>query len=163
MRRALAYWGVETARLVNNAPQVVAIRLVPTGMGTTLAPTDVRSEASGKAHQAEYLTHNGVTWLIDRQQDATHARGLTNLRHMLLQDQAFDWEAPDDAALQWLFVLQFRDAQRTANVWFAPREKRVGRDASNATARLDPGGAQELLSFFREQFDTAAPSQESAR
>ena len=86
--RAVQFWGPDAARLIRDAPSVHLV----------LLPAAEPRELVGE---------------VPIEFDISHARGLTHLRHALLEDRSFDWSTPsDDWRLERDFVgrraLEFR-------------------------------------------------------
>lgn len=139
-RRPLALWGPAAARLMMQAPQVEAWRLVD-------------ADAAAEADDAiETITVGERRWRIAARKDVSAARGLSHLRYGFLNDRCFAWDEPaPEQASPWQFALHFVDGDSAATLLFAPQAKRVrlletGAEASNAPV------AEGYHRFFLEQF-----------
>ena len=129
-RHALEYWGQAGAKQILRAPKVVAVRL--------------QGDAAGMP--------------IER--DASHSRGLVNIRQALLQDAAYNWEAaPPETPPQWQYALRFEgDGPAVTALFSFADDPRLLREGADKSLSLDPASARVLQAFLEEQFEDESPS-----
>jgi hypothetical protein len=135
--RTLRMWGPETARLIQAAGQVTALRLEPAGDDP---PNDrPRLRVGEKAFR------------ITGQWDFSHVRGLIHLRQALLQDANFRWDVQlDDCRPTWGYALRFEEQDRSATLAFALDCGRVALAGSDTEVALSPAVTRGLAEFFAE-------------
>lgn len=141
-RRAIALWGLESAELMQRAPQVELLRLAPQN-------DDVERDAENSLSFGD--TRLGIVQRID----VSHAPGLVHLRHSLISDQSFVWSAPlETCQPHWPYALRFADDQHSATlvVDFACRQALLAE--RSARVSIEPM-AQGLEVFVNEQLETA--------
>jgi hypothetical protein len=145
-RRALEFWGTETAVLIARAPRIEAIWLAP-------ADSD-RESSEDQGRPIRRLGIGGRFYIVKDTRDASQARGVSNIRRALVLDVSFQWDAPERRGPpDWQYAFEFRDGERAATVFFDFDSRQVGANTSTKTALLDPAAADDWHKFFLEQFE----------
>jgi hypothetical protein len=141
--RTLQMWGPKTARLIQAARQVTALRLEP---------------AAGDAADGEaWLELGAETFHVAEARDFSHVRGLIHLRQVLLQDANFRWDAQlDDCRPTWGYALRFEEGGRTATLAFSLDCGRVALAGSDLDVALSEAVTRGLREFFAESFSKQA-------
>lgn len=105
-RRALAFWGPETVRLIQQSTKVELLVLEP----TAAVVSDDQSD--------DFLLFGGKKWQIVERADLSRARGLVHARHALTDDASFESEstAASSNESQWSHAVRFGDANGSATV-----------------------------------------------
>ena len=138
-RRALDFWGSETAELVTRAPRVELLRLAP---GT----------AESGADGGESLVVQGIALRVLDRRDVTAARGILNVRYALTIDRNYDWQpATADCRVQWDYALRFVDGPRHTTLVFSHNCRLAARADRAGEVAIDPI-VDALWTFFEEQW-----------
>jgi hypothetical protein len=147
-RRVLELWGPEAAALMVHAPRAEALWLTAAGTSSQRGSDDVDL--------------GGTRFAVRQRADVSRAPGFIHLRHSLINDGSFDWEAPaGDCQPEWDYALRFVDGQQSATVLVAincRRAKLAGatREVSlaipAAARRDDRDKAPALQRFLEDQF-----------
>jgi hypothetical protein len=141
-RRPLEFWGPSAARLIARAPVVDGIWLV--------APDAALSGEN--ASEVKTLTIDGRRYRIAKKRDLSTAPGLTHLRHGMVNDRCFQWDAPAGPEKpDWRYVLHFTDGGQEATLLFAPDAKRVRLLESGGEVSIAPV-SDGIRAFFEDQF-----------
>lgn len=141
-QRPLALWGMGSAKLMLNAPLIVALHLAPA------------EQVKGKpeAENFERININGLRLVVLESRDVTAAPGISHLRHSLVNDGSFDWSATDENGQPaWEYALDFEAGDVSAMVMFAPKCNRallVETGTSASVSPIMPG----IVRFMHEQF-----------
>jgi len=147
-RRALAFWGSETAVLIAHAPEVDVLVLEPAD-----APGDREDDASRPSDRPiQRLGIGGRFYQVAEVKNAAHARGVGNIRRAMVLDVTYDWDQPAADKPNWQYAMEFRDEGRAALVFFDFDSRQVAFSTSPATAVLDPAASDDWHKFFEEQF-----------
>jgi len=106
-RRALEFWGPESAQLIANPDRVDALQL-------ELSPAqDVRSV--GDVVQVDEQLY----WIVGQKQ-VKKAPGYVNARHALTLDRSFAWDDfPQDCTPTWRYALRFSCGDESVTVLFS--------------------------------------------
>ncbi len=143
-RRPLRHWGPVNAQLIVRAPRVWVARLTPAGFVN--ATPQVGSPAQ------EVLTIDGRKYAVAGWKEISQARGLANIRHVFINDHAYDWtRAAEQATPIWHYALRFEgSAQRCILVMDAQADA-VQLLGSGRTVSMAPAAAG-LRAFIEEQW-----------
>lgn len=127
---ALAFWGGETAGLINRSDRV-----------------EVQAIDGVAVVSRDRLFQPGST-----AKDITTARGLVHFRHSLLVDASFDWNAELKTVPAWEYAVRFSDAERDAIVLFDLKNKLAAPlDDAPMVASMAPI-AEGVRTYLDEQF-----------
>ena len=118
-RRAVEFWGADTASLIHNAPTVKLLRLEP---------------ASSETPRREVFNYRGEMWAVVSTSDISQARGLVHARKALVEDAQLKWDPPQVSSVRWAWALQFSDGSKSAVVL-------LGRDFEQIA---QPGGTKQI-------------------
>jgi hypothetical protein len=143
-RRPLRLWGTANMWLIVLAPRVWATCLVelPEREGPAERPARPREEL---------LTLEGQTYVTSGWKDISRARGLSNVRHLLLNDHAYDWaRAPTQGAPVWRYALRFASGGETCTLVVDSRGEFVRLAPSGKSVCTAPAAAG-LRAFLEEQ------------
>jgi hypothetical protein len=140
-RRAIAWWGSDNVELITRAPQVAALELRPVGQADS---SDAVAIGSGR-------------FGISQRRDVTNAEGVDHLRHELLDDRNFVWQAPSAGEPAWRFGLEFQAGGRSLIVAFDANGQSVARSDGGEVLTVAPlvSGWRD---FFVEQFNVSGLS-----
>ncbi|MGD9720441.1 MAG: hypothetical protein AB7O59_06585 [Pirellulales bacterium] len=143
-KHALEYWGTQGALLIARAPEIEVLKLRAAD-----APP-----AEGEDPQAiERLGVGGKFYVVTAKTDASHARGVSNIRRAMVVDGAYQWDqAPPSEPPVWQYGLEFHENDQQILVLFDFDGGRVGSTASTQTVPLVPEAVRDWRSFFEEQF-----------
>ena len=128
-RRALAYWGPAAVALIRDAPQVTAYAIAFEGTAAATA---------GDQRPLLHPTTRTRARLLESH-DISRAKGLVHLRHALLDDLSFAWEARPGDAGDLSYALSFEDDASRLVVYFSSDFARMTVSRSDIAAR--PEGA----------------------
>lgn len=162
-RRALSFWGPDTALVIARAPEIDAIELVRADEGTPKADAPAGDSATEPATQpAANSTHidqrpvqrfglGGKFYQAVAVKDASQARGVSNIRRALVLDVTYQWDAPPAGDPNWEYALEFREGPRSELVLFDFNTHQVGLARGTSTIQLDPAANDDWRKFFVEQ------------
>ena len=182
-QHAQQFWGTQTARLIDKAPQVEVITLGEADAGLSISnddepdepPPEVKTDTEKtdtKKTDAEKsaveqvaaeptvkaLEFNGTPWIVTSSKDAVQAKGIANLRRALVLDTTYDWDdTPPATEPRWKYGLAVEDGHDWATVLFDFDSRQVGLAGGRHTALLNPEANTEFKGFFDEQFAASAP------
>lgn len=94
----------------------------------------------------------GQPYVIVRQVDASHVRGVSDVRRALIADFAFDWDHQPSNEPRWEYALSMEAAQGQTTVGFAPADGQVILIETGAEANVTPV-AEFFSAFFRRALD----------
>jgi len=98
--QATTFWGVEAARLIAQPAEAEVFVLTVPG-------------AEGIAEEGVELLDLGRKYQPGEAKGLTNARGMVHLRHALMSDGSYEWDAPvDPATVDWGWCLRFFDGER---------------------------------------------------
>ncbi len=171
-QHAQQFWGTQTARLIDKAPQVEVMALGEADAGLSISDDDeppVEDQTADAEKSAEEkvaaestikaLEFDGTVWIVTASKDAAQAKGIANLRRALVLDTTYDWaDPPADAEPRWTYALAIEDGHDWATVLFDFDTRQVGLAGGRKTALLNPEANAEFKGFFNEQF-TASGSE----
>jgi hypothetical protein len=148
-RRALRFWGAETARLIIQAPQVELLRIAPAD--------DV--DADQQLESQEILTIQGRDFRVVESRDGRQAPGLINVRRGLVTDTSFGQLDIVDRnnRIPWSHAIRFQDGSESVVVAIAFELQQVVRVGDDKRASVAPV-AEGLKRFFEERLP--GPSQQ---
>jgi hypothetical protein len=150
-RRALEFWGPQTAALIAWAPNVEALQLSPAqGAGGDGNETGHVPPASDQPIRR--IGVGGTFYSVSRDRVVSSAPGVSNVRRAMVLDPPYAWEQTGVAVPNWQFALEFRDGERTAMALFDFDSRQMGSAAGGATVVMRPEAAADWASFFAEQF-----------
>ncbi|REK18183.1 MAG: hypothetical protein DWQ37_04645 [Planctomycetota bacterium] len=171
-QQAQAFWGNETALLIDRAPNVEVLEIGEARSGIVLDSEDELSqpppegndgkkesevEEEEKEPLPQAVEFNQVPWIIARSLDGSQAKGVTNLRRALVEDSSFDWTVPEEAKEPvWQYGLAIDDGRNFATVLFDLESRQVGLAGGNETTRLRPEMNEDFREFFAEQLSAPA-------
>jgi hypothetical protein len=182
-QHAQQFWGTQTARLIDKAPQVEVITLGEADAGMSIssedepdepppeAKTDAEKIAAEKAEVEQVaaeptvkaLEFNGTPWIVTLSKDAVRAKGIANLRRALVLDTTYDWDdTPPATEPRWKYGLAVEDGHDWATVLFDFDSRQVGLAGGRHTALLNPEANTEFKGFFDEQFAASTPEDSAA-
>ena len=102
-RKALRFWGSESAELIRHAEKVRLLKLDPGS-----APLPSNTSANGK------IRIGNQDLSVVREVDISSMRGLVHARHTLIEDRNFKWNSspthPPDRS-RWDFALEFSNQE----------------------------------------------------
>jgi hypothetical protein len=132
-RRALEYWGAETAYLIGHAPSVEVTAL------HAAAPDRERSNDTDAR----------------RTFDISQARGLVHFRRSLLEDENFEWDdTPPAGSAEWDYAVRFGGDENDAELVFdLDRGLVAERSHSDVPAILTARMVAGLAHFFEETME----------
>jgi hypothetical protein len=174
-RHAQDFWGSQTAKLIDKAPQVEVMRLGeadPSLAVTDTAPSDSgaekasedSTEPAAETPAIKALEFNQIPWIVLETRDAAPAKGISNLRRALVLDTTYNWsDVPPKSEPVWQYALGVTDGRDWASVLFDFDSRRVGLAGGRKVAMLHEEAAREFKQFFDEQFaaGTSPPAAES--
>jgi hypothetical protein len=100
--RAAEFLGPSSARLIRDAPQALLCEISPPVASTFLANLDNEPD--------DFLD-------LATRRDISGARGLTHLRHALLEDRSYRWPmSPAQPDVRWQWAMLFSDAAESEEV-----------------------------------------------
>ncbi|HEV2971663.1 MAG TPA: hypothetical protein VGY55_16925 [Pirellulales bacterium] len=134
-RRAIAWWGSDNVELIADAPRVAAVELRP----------------ASQADSSETAAIGSRRYVISRRTDVANAEGIDHLRHELLDDRNFVWQASSAGEPTWRFGLEFQNAGRSLIVAFDASGRLVGRSDGGEVLAIAPL-VTGWRDFFAEQF-----------
>ncbi len=150
-RRSLEFWGASRARLIVQAPEVEALRLVRSVAAST-PPLE-----GEPAQETEQIEIGGQVWkIIERRRidTPTQAPGSSHVRSSLVNDKSIAWNEPRESCQpDWQYGLRFREKDQTETILIdlnCPRLALVGTDLQQSIRPMVPA----LKEFFGEQFST---------
>ncbi len=145
VQRAMQFWGPEAAEAIARSRHVELLRLAALGPGS-------------RAGDRETIAVPGGRRRVAARRDISHARGLSHLRHALLADASYAWNAPsrtDPPA--WNYALRFRTPRGSLDILIDLTARRAGRATSRQSVSIRPiGDGVEV--FFEEQLARRAAS-----
>ncbi len=168
-RHAQDFWGAQTAVLIDKAPTVEVMRLGQADPSLTVGE-DVSPEepsnpdaapAENSTPQSDQLASetvkavefNETPWRVLESRDAAQAKGINNLRRVLVLDTTYNWsEAQSTSEPQWQYALGVTDGRDWATVLFDFDSRRVGLAGGRRTTMLHEEAAGVFKGFFEEQF-----------
>jgi hypothetical protein len=171
-QRAQAYWGTQTALLIDRAPEIEVIEIGDANRGINLeadepppeeapaekaadAPTDEKNDEAAEAEKPplpQAVEFKQVPWIILQTKDAREAKGIANLRRALVVDATYDWTAPaEETEPTWQYALAVNDGRNFATVLFDFDSRQIGLAGGSKTARLRPEANEDFKAFFAEQ------------
>jgi hypothetical protein len=159
-RRALAYWGSDTALVIARAPEIDAIELAPADQPAEAKADAAASEPVGAAAQERPVQRFGLGGKFYQAvavKDASQARGVSNIRRALVLDVTYQWDAPPTGEPTWEYALEFRDGPRSALVLFDFNTHQVGFAQGTQGIQLDPAANDDWRKFFVEQLGERQP------
>jgi hypothetical protein len=143
-RRALEYWGVESALLIRDADQVELLELV-----------SAEDPAAASLPGPELVVGNG-RWKTSTRRDVTPVPGILHVRQTLLDDNTFDWRAALPACPHTRqYALRFTQGDQRLAVVF-DLECKMLRWGQSRPVSIAPV-ATFLTRWTREQIDAARP------
>jgi hypothetical protein len=114
---------------------------------------DAPAEPAEEAPTVKALEFNGLAWIVSKTKDGTQARGINNLRRVLVLDTTFNWsELPSTEDPTWQYGLAVNDGQNWATVLFDFKARLVGLAGGRRTAVLNPEASDAFEQFFTEEF-----------
>lgn len=126
MRRTMAFWGGGTARLIAQAPHVEGLRLAP-------------ADAADRDEAGRLIVVEGRRFRVVAHRDMDHVRGLTHLRHALLEDVSFDFRAAEPSEPpHWEYAVRFGDGDRVATVLVSLADARLAVAGRPGTVSMAP-------------------------
>ncbi|MCA9201656.1 MAG: hypothetical protein KDA55_09560 [Planctomycetales bacterium] len=141
--QSLAFWGSETAVLINGAQRVELLKLAE----STDEPVGESIDIDGRA------------WNVEQAVDVTQARGMLHARHSLVEDVTFRWdEAVSDNAPAWTYALRFEGNGQTSIVAFDTEQALVHLVGSEQSALIQP----DISAGFQRIFDRELSAGESS-
>lgn len=178
-QHAQQFWGTQTARLIDKAPQVQVITLGEADAGLSISNDDEPDEPRAELEKADEekstaekvaaeptvkaLEFNGTPWIVTASKDAARAKGIANLRRALVLDTTYDWaDPPADAEPRWTYGLAVEDGHDWATVLFDFDSRQVGLAGGRKTALLNPEANAEFKGFFDEQFTASEAAEQAA-
>lgn len=182
-RYAQDFWGVQTAALIDKAPEVEVMRLGeadPSLAVTDEAPSEGESQNAEKeqpqqeksaeesapaeaAPTVKVVEFNETPWVVLETRDAAPAKGISNLRRALVLDTTYNWsDVPPESDPRWQYALGVTDGRDWATVLFDFESRRVGLAGGRKVAILHEEAAQEFKGFFEEQFAAAEKTEPAA-
>jgi hypothetical protein len=142
-RQVLDMWGTETALMVARSPKVRVLQLQAAG----------GAPASADGSLIERLGIGGEFYVIEGSQNATEARGLSNIRRAMVLDASYDWTAAQEPAKpHWQYAMEFTDGIQRGIVLFDFESGRVGSNVNSKTTVMQPEAASDWRKFFEEQW-----------
>jgi hypothetical protein len=170
-QNAQRFWGTQTAQLIDKAPQVKVLTLGAADASLSLPGDDDAAESAAEESEkkateeaaaeptVKALEFNGTPWIVMQSKDAAQAKGISNLRRVLVLDTTFDWsEPPSETEPRWAYGLAVEDGRDWATVLFDFDSRQVGLAGGRKTAILNPEANDAFKTFFAEQFPPAAPA-----
>ena len=155
-RRALEFWGTETAVLIAQAPEIEVFELQAADVPPSAHDQRVTPERQADSRPIQRLGIGGRSYRVVRAKDASHARGVSNIRRAMVLDATYQWDAAAAAEKPaFQYAIEFRDGDRGAIVFFDFDRGQVGSTGSTTTVALDPSVVADWRSFCQEQFDEA--------
>jgi hypothetical protein len=150
-RRALEFWGTETAVLIAQAPRIEVLELRPADR-----PADQPAANDPPSDQPiQRLGIGGRFYRVARGKDASQARGVSNIRRAMVLDATYQWDNASAVGPVWQYAMEFRNGKLAAIVLLDFDSGQVGCTNSRRTAILDPAAISDWRSFFQEQFAEA--------
>lgn len=141
-KRPMEFWGPDNAKLLMQAKDVVALRLVPSD----------RMPAGKEAIAIYGFNGERQRWAVVDFRDISRAGGLGIVRQTLLNDNTYAWsEKDDECEPAWQYALQFADplTRQEAMLFLSldcPRARLVEKSVS-----IRPS-AKALRKFLEDQF-----------
>lgn len=143
--RPLLHWGPSNAQLIVRAPRVWMARLTPV--------TPVRTARRASLPAKEVLTIDGRQYAVTGWKEISRARGLANIRHMFINDHAYDWTRPPvRATTNWRYVLRFEGGAQRCTLVMDAQADAVQLLESGRIVSMAPAAAG-LRAFLEEQWD----------
>ena len=153
-RRPLRHWGTSNAQLIVLAPRVWATRLLP---------LPARGGSKPTAPGQQVLMVDGRPLAVAGWKDISQARGLANIRHVFINDHAYDWaELPRRGSASWRYALRFQNGPLSCTLVFDARATLVQLLDSNKTVSMAPAAAS-LRAFLEEQLPPTVQSTPQTR
>jgi hypothetical protein len=150
--RARSFWGSTTAVLIAQAPEIRALRLE--AIETPQLDGEPIEQGPPDDPAIEFAS---AYWKILDDHDASHARGVGNVRTAMVQDVSFAWAGRRPDEPDWQYALEFNDGKNWATVLFDFDSRQAALAGDRKTVRLDPAASDTWKNFFAEQF-SAAPA-----
>lgn len=139
--QSLAFWGSETAVLINGAQRVELLKL---------------AESTG---EGESIDIDGRAWTVEQAVDVSQARGMLHARHSLVEDVTFRWEeSATGEAPAWTYALRFEGGGGKAIVAFDTEQALVHLVGSEQAALIQP----DISAGFQRIFDRELSAGESS-
>ena len=183
-RHAQDFWGTQTAKLIDKAPQVEVMRLGEADPSLAMTEESSSESEAGKSDEGstekqdseeapaiKALEFNQIPWIVLETRDAAPAKGISNLRRALVLDTTYNWsDVPPESEPVWQYALGVTDGRDWATVLFDFDSRRVGLAGGRKVAILHEEAAHEFKGFFDEQFaadkkspeaEPGAPTEES--
>ena len=166
-RYAQDFWGVPTAALIDKAPTVEVMRLGAADPSLAVTEDEPSENATENAERraeeqdvpaeeaplVKVLEFNETPWLVVETRDAAPAKGINNLRRVLVLDTTYNWsDVPGESDPVWQYALGVTDGRDWASVLFDFESRRVGLAGGRKVAILHEEAAREFKGFFEEQF-----------
>lgn len=168
-QRAQAFWGTTTAVLINKAPQVELLELgepdrdIPLGEDVLEEPEPEESDPDAPP-LVQAVVFDQIPWIVVETKDGAGAKGIANLRRVLVLDTTFDWSRqPIVEEPRWQFGISVNDGRNWATVLFDFDSRQVGLTGGRKTALLDPEANKDFRQFFAEQFPAEAENSRQDR
>jgi hypothetical protein len=153
-RRALDFWGTQTAVLIARAPEVEALELRPADEQAADQDNAPTPDARPDDRPIQRLGIGGRFYLVARAADASQARGAGNIRRAMVLDATYQWDSePAVKRPRWRYALEFRDGPQAAIVLFDFDSGQLGSTTGTKTVAIDPAAVDDWRSFFEEQFE----------
>lgn len=142
--RPLRHWGADHAQLIVRAPRVWIARLTPASrLKVTL---QVRSLAQ------EVVTIDGRKYAVAGWKEISRARGLANIRHVFINDHAYEWtRTPVRATTSWRYLLRFESGVQRCMLVMNAQADAVQLLGSGRLVSMAPAAAG-LRAFIEEQW-----------
>ena len=129
--RALEFWGPEAARHIARAPLIDV--------------WEIGGQEGRPPHKTQRVAVAGAA--IVRQWDASHARGVGNIRRTLIEDASYDWTRRSHVGGRWRYHLRFSDEHGHAHVWLSD-EGTAAPKPDGPVVQLTPEAFASLKGFF---------------
>jgi len=137
---ATMYWGVEASRLISQPSEVEIYELALLG-------------AESAAEEGTGVLELGRRYRAAEPRGLTNARGMVHLRHALMSDRNYEWDAPvDPAEIDWRWCLRFFDSQHEIRVVLAADLAAIGRVVAADQTPVEAFSCSPLSESLRAYF-----------
>ncbi len=135
------FWGSAAARRISGAPKVDLLIL---------------GELYDAPPEADVIDIDGERYGILSQYDVSAARGISNIRWLLVKDASFDWNAgPQQPPARWPLALRFSDSQEESTVLLSSGAELASLIGKRAAVSLQEPAAKLLMGFIVEHHAAA--------
>lgn len=145
--RPLRHWGAANARLIVLAPRVWVAQLEPVSSSRD-------GPRQGSPKQERILVHHRQH-AVSGWKEISQAHGLANIRHVFINDHAYDWaRQARPESISWRYLLRFQNGGGSCTLVMDARAEWVHLAGSGKTVCMAPAAAG-LRAFMEEQLSSA--------